>query len=86
MIRTILIEGGLFLAPFVIYAVILLATRGSLVPANWSPRAVVACSVLAVALMAGGLFLFEAESSASPGSRYVPAQMKDGVFQPGRFE
>lgn len=86
MIRQILIEGALFLTPFALYAVILMATRGSLVPANWSSRAIVVCSVLAVALVAAGLFLFEEGTSAPPGSRYVPAQMKDGVFQPGHFE
>lgn len=86
MIRQILIEVVLFLTPFVLYSAILMATRGSLVPANWSTRAVVVCSVFAVVLVAAGLVLFEGGRSAPPGTRYVPAQMKDGVFQPGRFE
>ncbi|TCT02166.1 DUF6111 family protein [Aquabacter spiritensis] len=86
MIRTLLIEAALFLTPFVIYGAILMATRGSLVPANWSARAVLVCALAAVALMALGLFVFEADKGAPPGSRYVPAQMKDGVFVPGRYE
>ncbi|MBA4789639.1 MAG: DUF6111 family protein [Pseudomonadota bacterium] len=86
MIRTILIEAALFLAPFVFYSVILLATRGSLVPANWSARAVGVCALLAVAFMALGLAMFEGEASAPPGSRYVPAEMRDGVFRPGHYE
>lgn len=86
MIRTILIEGALFLTPFVVYAAILLATRGSLLPANWSTRAVTVCAVLALILMAAGLYLFEGEASAPPGSRYVPAEIRDGVFRPGRYE
>jgi len=86
MLRTLLIESALFLTPFAVYAVILLATRGSLVPANWSQRAVVILSILAIALMAGGLYVFEVGTSARPGAVYVPATMKDGVFTPGRFE
>ncbi len=86
MIRTILVEMALFLSPFVAYALILLALRGSIVPEHWSPRALLSCSVLAVLLVAGGLYVFEMESSAPPGSVYVPAQMKDGVFQPGHYE
>ena len=86
MIRTLLIELALFLTPFVLYALILLALRRSLLPENWSARAVATCAVAAVILVALGLVLFEREAGAPPGSRYVPAQMKDGVFQPGRYE
>ncbi|WP_341990892.1 DUF6111 family protein [Azorhizobium sp. AG788] len=86
MIRTILVETALFLSPFVAYALVLLALRGSMVPEHWSPRALVACSVAAVLLVAVGLYVFEMENSAPPGSVYVPAQMKDGVFQPGYYK
>lgn len=86
MIRTILVETALFLSPFVAYALVLLALRGSMVPAYWSVRALAACALAAVLLVAAGLFLFEAENSAPPGSVYVPAQMKDGVFQPGSYK
>lgn len=86
MIRTILVETALFLSPFVAYALVLLALRGSAVPEHWSVRALAACAVAAVLLVAAGLFLFEAENSAPPGSVYVPAQMKDGVFQPGYYK
>lgn len=86
MIRTILIQGALFLAPFVLYATLLLATRGSLMPANWTTRGVAICAACAVVLMGLGLYLFESEGRAPPGSRYIPAEMKGGVFHPGRYE
>lgn len=86
MIRSLLIELALFLAPFVIYGALMLATRGSLVPENWSARALALLSVAAIALMVAGLFVFEHGRSADPGKRYVPAEMRDGQFVPGHFE
>lgn len=86
MARTVLIELALFLTPFVLYAALLLATRGSLVPEHWSARALGLLSAAAVALMVLGLVVFEARRVAPTGSRYVPAQMRDGTFVPGHFE
>ncbi len=86
MIRTVLVETALFLSPFIAYGLILLALRGSVVPAHWSPRALAACAVLAVLLVAAGLWLFEWDQGARPGSRYVPAHIENGVFVPGRYE
>ncbi|MBB6308359.1 DUF6111 family protein [Xanthobacter tagetidis] len=86
MIRSVLIELALFLAPFVLYGALMLATRGSLVPENWSVRALALCSVAAIALMVVGLFVFEHGRSAEAGKRYVPAEMRDGQFVPGHFE
>ncbi|MCG5236109.1 DUF6111 family protein [Xanthobacter oligotrophicus] len=86
MLRSFLVEFALFLTPFVLYGALLLATKGSVVPEHWSPRALALVAATAVALVVAGLFLFEHGNVAPPGSRYVPAQMKDGVFVPGRFE
>lgn len=86
MVRTILIELALFLTPFVLYGALLIATKGSVVPEHWSPRALAIVSAAALALMALGLVVFEHGRSADPGARYVPAQVKDGVFVPGHFE
>ncbi|MEP9368627.1 DUF6111 family protein [Xanthobacter sp. VNH20] len=86
MLRTLLIEGGLFLTPFVLYALLLLVTRGSILPAEWSPRMMGVLSVIAIALMALGLLAFEHGRGAPPGTRYIPAEVKDGVLVPGRFE
>lgn len=86
MLRTVLVELALFLTPFVAYGVLLLVTRGSVVPAHWSARALGLLSLVAIALMVGGLFVFERGRSATPGSHYVPAHIEDGTFVPGRFE
>lgn len=86
MLRSVLIEVGLFLVPFLLYAALLLATKGSVVPDNWSARALVAVATAALVLVVAGLFVFEHGSTAPPGSRYVPAQIRDGTFVPGHFE
>ncbi|MEP9354053.1 DUF6111 family protein [Xanthobacter sp. KR7-65] len=86
MARSILIELALFLTPFVLYGALLLATKGSVVPAHWSPRALALVAASAVVLVVLGLFVFEHGRVAPPGSHYVPAQTKDGVFVPGHFE
>lgn len=86
MVRSILVELALFLTPFMLYAALLLATKGSVVPAHWSPRALVLVVIAALALVVLGLVLYEHDRGAPPGSRYVPAQTKDGVFLPGHFE
>ncbi len=86
MARSLLIEMALFLTPFLIYAALLIATKGSAIPANWSPRALAIVAIAAVGLVALGLFLFEHDRVAPPGAHYVPAQTRDGVFVPGHFE
>ena len=86
MARSLLIELALFLTPFLLYGALLLATKGSVVPANWSPRALAVAAVAAVGLVALGLFLFEHDRVAPSGAHYVPAQTKDGAFVPGHFE
>ncbi|MDI4664323.1 DUF6111 family protein [Xanthobacter autotrophicus] len=86
MLRSFLVEFALFLTPFLLYGALLLATKGSVVPEHWSPRALALVAAAAVALVVAGLFLFEHGNVAPPGSRYVPAHMEDGVFVPGRFK
>ncbi len=86
MARSLLIEMALFLTPFLIYAALLIATKGSAIPAHWSPRALGIAATAAVGLVVLGLFLFEHDRVAPPGAHYVPAQTKDGVFVPGHFE
>ncbi|MFG1477575.1 DUF6111 family protein [Xanthobacter sp. V4C-4] len=86
MLRTVLVELALFLTPFVLYGALLIATKGSVVPEHWSPRALAALAAAAVALVALGLVVFEGGRAAPPGSRYIPAETRDGVFVPGHFE
>ncbi len=84
MIRPVFTEVGLFLAPFVIYAAFLLATRAGVLQADaWSLRHVAGLVIVSLSLVVGS-FLFLAQfSGAPPGSTYVPAHVEDGKFVPG---
>ena len=84
MIRPVLTEIALFLAPFIIYAILLWATQaGVLHPDSWSlPR--VAWLVLVALLLVIGSFIVLAQWGGSPpGSTYIPAHIEDGQFVPG---
>jgi hypothetical protein len=84
MIRPILIEIGLFLMPFAIYAAILMATpAGMLRHSAWSARRLAALAAVALVLMVGSFVLFAQFSGVPPGSTYIPAHMEGGKFVPG---
>ena len=84
MIRPILTEVGLFLAPFVIYAAFLLLTRADiLVLEAWPLRRVAGLIVVSLALVVASFLLLAQYSGAPPGSTYVPAHVEDGKFVPG---
>jgi hypothetical protein len=84
MIRPILIEIGLFIAPFVIYAALLVVTRkGMLAPSAWSIRRLAALGIAGFVLMLGSFVLFAQFSGAPPGSTYIPAHIENGKFVPG---
>jgi DMSO/TMAO reductase YedYZ heme-binding membrane subunit len=84
MIRPILIEIGLFIAPFVIYAVLLVVTaKGVLQPSAWGIRRVAALGIAGFVLMLGSFVIFAQFSGAPPGSTYIPAHIENGKFVPG---
>jgi hypothetical protein len=84
MIRPILIEIGLFLAPFIIYAVVLMATQADMrQPSAWTMQRLGALLVAALVLVVASFVMFAQFSGAPPGSTYVPAHMEDGKFVPG---
>ena len=83
MIR-ILIEVGLFAAPFVIYAASLAVTpNGVLRPSAWSIQRLTALGIAGFVLMLGSVVIFAQFSGAPPGSTYVPAHIENGKFVPG---
>jgi len=84
MIRPVLTEIGIFLIPFAVYALFLIATRsGVLVPASW-PAHLVAKLVLGSLLLVVLSFVMLAHfSGAPPNSTYIPAHIEDGKFVPG---
>lgn len=84
MIRPILIEIGLFIAPFVIYAAFLVATpNGALLPSAWGARRIAVLGIAGFVLMLGSFVIFAQFSGAPPGSTYVPAHIENGKFVPG---
>ncbi len=84
MIRPVLTEIGLFLTPFVLYAIFLMATRaGVLHPEAWRLRRVAVLAVASLALMAASFVLLAQFSGAPPGSTYVPAHVENGRLVPG---
>jgi hypothetical protein len=84
MIRPAFTEVGIFLIPFAVYALFLLATRsGLLVQTSW-PVHVVARLVLGSLLLTILSFILLAHfSGAPPNSIYVPAHIENGKFVPG---
>jgi len=84
MIRPVLTEIGIFLIPFAIYALFLIATRsGLLVQSSW-PVQIVAKLVLGSLLLVVLSFILLAHfSGAPPNSTYIPAHIENGKFVPG---
>ena len=84
MIRPVLTEIGVFLIPFGVYALFLLATRSALLaPSSW-PIQILARLVLgALLLVIVSLVMLAHFSGGSPNSTYVPAHIENGKLVPG---
>jgi uncharacterized protein DUF6111 len=84
MIRPVLTELALFLAPFAVYAVYLWGTRaGMLHPEAWSLPTLMWLTIAALVLMAGSFVVLAHFSGAPPNSTYLPAHIEDGRLVPG---
>ena len=85
MIRPVFTEIALFLAPFVIYAIYLIATKSALLTlASWPPKVLATLAICALILMIGSFVILAHFAGAPPGSTYEPAHVEDGRFVPGR--
>jgi hypothetical protein len=84
MIRPAFTEILVFLIPFAVYALFLLATRsGLLLQSSW-PVHVLAKLVLGSLLLVIVSFILLAHfSGAAPQSTYIPAHIENGKFVPG---
>ncbi|MBO4222096.1 DUF6111 family protein [Bradyrhizobium neotropicale] len=84
MIRPVLTEIGIFLIPFAVYALFLIATRsGVLAKSSW-PLPLIAKLVLGALLLVVVSFVLLAHfSGAPPNSTYVPAHIENGKLVPG---
>ena len=88
MIRPVLTEVLLFLTPFVLYAVFLLATKsGVLDLKSWPLMRVLTLAIAAMLLVLGSFIYFANESGAPVGHEYVPAHVDErGNFVPGHIK
>ena len=84
MIRPALTEIGIFLIPFAVYALFLVATRSGLLAQSSWPVHVIAKLVLGALLLVVISFILLAHfSGAPPNSTYIPAHIENGKFVPG---
>jgi Family of unknown function (DUF6111) len=85
MIRPVLTELALFLAPFAVYALFLWATRAGVTdPKSWTLPRIAWLLMAALVLMLGSFIVLAEWGGAPPGSTYVPAHTEDGKFVPGQ--
>jgi hypothetical protein len=84
MMRPAFTEVGIFLIPFAVYALFLIATRtGLLLQTSW-PVDVLAKLVLgSLVLVVISFILLAHFSGAAPSSTYIPAHVENGKFVPG---
>lgn len=85
VLRLALIEIALFLTPFAVYAAWLWFTRGSAARANWAAGPVYFAALAGLVLTVLGFVLLASFGEAERGA-YRPAEVRDGVLVPGRFE
>ena len=84
MIRPALTEIGIFLIPFAVYALFLIATRsGLMVQSSWPLQLVAKLALGSLLLVVVSFILLAHFSGASPNSTYVPAHLENGKFVPG---
>ncbi len=84
MIRPVLTEVGIFLIPFAVYAVYLLATRSGLIDQeSWPMHLVAKLTLGALALVILSFVLLANFSGAPPGKTYIPAHIENGKLIPG---
>jgi len=84
MIRPVLTELALFIAPFLVYALYLWATReGVLHPESWPLATLMWLTIAALALMFGSFVVLAQWGGEPAGSAYVPAHIENGRLVPG---
>lgn len=84
MIRPALTEIGIFLIPFAVYALFLVATRsGMLATSSWPVIVIGRLLVGSLLLVVLSLILLAQFSGAPPDSTYFPAHLENGRLVPG---
>jgi Family of unknown function (DUF6111) len=84
MIRPAFTEILIFLIPFAVYAVFLVATRsGLLLQSSWPVHIIAKLVIGSFLLVIVSFILLAHFSGAPPNSTYVPAHIENGKFVPG---
>jgi Family of unknown function (DUF6111) len=84
MIRPVLTEVGIFLIPFAVYALFLIATRsGVLAQSSWPVHLVAKLALGSLLLVVVSFLLLAHFSGAPPNSTYFPAHIENGRLVPG---
>ena len=84
MIRPAFSEVGIFLIPFAVYALFLIATRsGLLVQSSWPSRVIGKLVIGSLLLVVLSFILLAQFSGGSPNSTYIPAHIENGRLVPG---
>jgi hypothetical protein len=84
MIRPALTEIGIFLIPFAVYAMFLMATRSGLwVQTSWPAHIIAKLLLGALLLVVASFVLLANFSGGSPNSTYIPAHIENGRLVPG---
>lgn len=86
MLRLVITELVLFLSPFLAYAVWLwLERRAGRTFGEAGLKRLVPLAIAGFLLMIGGFVVLAVTEPTNTGT-YRPAEFRDGVLQPGRFE
>jgi Family of unknown function (DUF6111) len=84
MIRPAFTEIGVFLIPFAVYAVFLVATRsGLMLQSSWPVHVIGRLVLGSLVLVVISFILLAHFSGAPPSSTYIPAHVENGKFVPG---
>jgi hypothetical protein len=85
--RTILTQLLLFVAPFAIYALVLVATqRDARGRENWPVKIVASLAIAGCVLVIAGLIFFAHFGGSPTTGVYEPARYEDGKLIPGRIK
>jgi hypothetical protein len=84
MIRPAFSEVGIFLIPFVVYALFLVATRsGLLAQSSWPLHLIGKLLLGSLILVVISFILLAHFSGGAPHSTYIPAHIENGKLVPG---
>jgi hypothetical protein len=84
MIRPVLTEIGIFLIPFAVYALFLIATRsGVFAQSSWPTQLIAKLALGSLLLVVVSFVLLAHFSGAPPNSTYIPAHIEHGKLVPG---